>query len=276
VSVERTDGPITSVRNPRVRAVAALADADARRSSGRHLAEGPRVVLEALASATVDDVLVADDVEVPADLARAIAAAGARRTPVGRRVLERVATTVHPTGPVAVVVTPDVAAPLPAHGALLVLDGIADPGNVGTLVRAADAFGAAGVVVIDGADPFSPKAVRASAGSCYHLPLRVRRDRVAAVAELAAGRELHGLAADAGTSVTAARLPADVALVVGHEARGIDAVTRGALTGLLRVPMPGRAESLNAATAGSIALFAVLVGAAGGRLGSPGPAEEAS
>lgn len=274
MSAERATGTISSVANPLVRETAALADASVRRRTGQHLAEGPRVVAEALADARVLHVLEREGAEVPVALVELLARSGVRRVPVTARVLERVATTVHPSGPVAVVVTPDVAAPLPARGALVVLDGVADPGNVGTLVRAADAFGASGVVVIEGADPFSPKAVRAAAGSCYHLPVLARRDRAAALDELTATRELHGLTADGGTDVLAASLPDDVALVVGNEAHGLHPDTLAALTGTLSVPMPGRAESLNAASAGAVTLFAVLVAGRGRGLGSRTSTEE--
>lgn len=280
-----TDAVITSTANPLVREAAALAEAAARRRTGRHLAEGPRVVAEALRAGLAERVLVGEDVPLATDaaLAAALDASAAEVVRLGERALARVATTVTPTGPVAVVRTPALDAALPPRGAVLVLDALADPGNVGTLVRAADAAGAAAVVVLgDGADPFSPKAVRASAGSCYHLPVLVRRDRVTGLAELALGRELHGLAADASTSVFDAVVPEDLALVVGNEARGLDPATRGALTGTVAVPMRGGAESLNAALAGAIALFAVLArgGAArigaGAGLGSPASPEEAS
>lgn len=276
---EQRPSVITSVSNPLVREAAALADASERREQGRHLAEGPRVVAEALAGAEVLLVLHAEGSEslgIEGASGAQLSGRAVRRVPVSARVLERVATTVHPTGPVAVVATPDVAAPVPARGAVLVLDGVADPGNVGTLVRAADAFGAAAVVIVEGADPFSPKAVRASAGSCYHLPVLVRRDRAGALAEIAAGRPLLGLAADGGSSVLEAVLPEDVAIVVGNEAHGLHGSTRAALAGTLSVPMPGRAESLNAATAGAVALFAVLVGGAGRGLGSGSSPEETS
>ena len=281
-------GPtITSVANRLVRDAAALAEAGVRRATGHHLAEGPRVVAEALSDAEVVHVFVRDDPTAP-DLPAARGAGGAssgtvttrpgrrvRRVPVSARVLERIATTVHPTGPVAVVVTPDVSAALPAAGPIVVLDGVSDPGNVGTLVRAADAFGAAAVVVVEGADPFAPKAVRASAGSCYHLPVLVRRDRTSALAELTATRALHGLSASGATSVLDVRLPHDVALVIGNEAHGLAADTRDALAGTLTIPMPGRAESLNAATAGAVALFAVLVAGGTHGLGSRTSPEEA-
>lgn len=279
---------ITSVANRLVREAAALAEASSRRVTGHHLAEGPRVVAEALSGAEVVHVFVRDDPaasDLPAARGDGTAPGGTapagsgrrvRRVAVSARVLERISTTVHPTGPVAVVVTPDVSAALPVTGPVVVLDGVADPGNVGTLVRAADAFGAAAVVVVEGADPFSPKAVRASAGSCYHLPVLVRRDRTTALAELTATRVLHGLSASGETSVLDARLPPDVALVIGNEAHGLAAATRTALAGTLTIPMPGRAESLNAATAGAVALFAVLVAGGSHGLGSRTSPEEAS
>jgi TrmH family RNA methyltransferase len=217
--------PITSTHNPRVASAAALARSRERRARGLHLAEGPHVVAEALGVGRVEELFVLDGLDLAATLDHgAVGALG--RTSVRRvaeHVLARVATTVTPAGLVAVVRTPDLDAPLPARGPLLVLDGVADPGNTGTLVRVADAAGCAGVVIVgDGADPFSPKAVRSSAGSCYHLPVLVRRDADALVAEAhATGREVHGLAAGSGRDVFGAGLPVDVALVVGSEAHGL-------------------------------------------------------
>lgn len=264
--------PITSTHNPRVASAAALARSRERRARGLHLAEGPNVVAEALGAGRVEELFALEGLDLAETLGHgnrgAIGSTSVRR--VAEHVLARVATTVTPAGLVAVVRTPDLAAPLPVRGPLLVLDGVADPGNTGTLVRVADAAGCAGVVIVgDGADPFSPKAVRSSAGSCYHLPVLVRRDVDALVAEVrATGRELHGLAAGSGRDVFGADLPEHVALVVGSEAHGLSAAMTAALDGTIHVPMPGGAESLNAAVAGAIAVFACFVAPRGQALGS--------
>jgi len=250
---------VRSPRNPRVQAVVALHEARTRRREGLHLAEGRRVCEEAIACAEVVELLYT---EPHADLVRRLPAS-ARHTQVDVRVMERLSDAVTPQGVVAVVRTPDLDRTVPASGPVLVLDRVADPGNVGTLVRTAAALGVH-VVVAGGADPFGPKAVRASAGTCYRTGIVRRADLAEALDELrASGRRLVGLAAD-GPS-TLADLAAqsdgvDFGLVVGSEPSGIAASGRSDLDVMVRIPMRGGVESLNVAAAGAIALHALISG----------------
>lgn len=176
-------------------------------------------------------------------------------------VMRRLSDASTPPGVIAVVRTPDVTLPVPTTGAVLVLDGVADPGNVGTLVRTAAAFGAA-VVSIGGADPFGPKAVRASAGACYRTSIhRLEVDAVTSDALRGTGRPVLGLAADGPRTLVevVAELPEQgVVLVVGSEPNGLTAPVREALDGLVRIPMAGGVESLNVAAAGAIAMHALM------------------
>jgi RNA methyltransferase, TrmH family len=245
---------LTSTRNPRVRAAASLARRRERRDRGLHLVEGPRAVGEALAAAAVVEVFVTPERE--GDLP---VAPGTRVTRVADHVLAAIADTSSPQGVVAVVTTPVASlADVLVGDLVVVLDRVADPGNVGTIVRTADAAGASGVVVTRGsADPFGPKATRAAVGSCYHLPIATDVE----VAEVAAacraqGRRLFGL--DAGAARSVHDLGADerpLALVLGSEAHGLPAGE--VLDGELAIPMAGRAESLNVAAAAAVATFAV-------------------
>lgn len=248
---------MTSARNPRLRAAAALLRGRERRAQGLHLAEGPTVVAEALAHADV--------VEVFATAARAAtlpATVPVRTVPDG--LIGRLSDAVTPPGVVAVVRTPDTSSAPPATGAVLVLDGVADPGNVGTLIRTAAALGAAAVVVTGpSADPFGPKAVRSSAGGCYRVPVLRRTDLAAAASELtASGRAVVGMAAGRGRPVTTLAGRPGVALVVGSEAHGV--LAPDVPGEWVHVPMPGGVESLNVAAAGAIALHALLAPTAAG------------
>ena len=242
---------VTSARNPRLRSAAELLRARDRRERGLHLAEGPTVVAEALAHGDVVEVFATPDHD-------ALDAGAVPRLRAPASILARLSDAVTPPGVVAVVRTPDVAAPLPAAGTVVVLDGVTDPGNVGTLVRSAAALGAAAVVAVGpSADPFGPKAVRASAGTCYRLPVLRRTDLASVAAELrATGRRLVGLAAGAGEPVAALAGRRDVALVLGSEAHGVS--DPGVPDAWAHVPMPGAVESLNVAAAGAIALHALL------------------
>lgn len=247
--------PLTSTRNPRVQAAASLMRRRDRRRTGRHLVEGPRAVGEALAAGVVTELFATADAW-PDDLGPA--ADTIARYEVPDHVLAAVADARSPQGIVAVAATP-VAELDEVTGARLVvlLDGVADPGNVGTVLRTADAAGADAVVVLTGgADPFGPKAVRAAVGSSYHLPIVTDVDlAVAARALRDAGHQLLGLDA-AGDRTVHELVAADapLTLVLGSEAHGLSDPT--ALDGTLRVPIARRAESLNAAAAAAVALFA--------------------
>jgi RNA methyltransferase, TrmH family len=138
-------------------------------------------------------------------------------------------------------------------GPVLALADLADPGNAGTLVRAGEAFGAAGVVFgRSGVDPFHPKVIRAAMGSIFRLPVAEADPSELAGAASAARRPVAGLTADGGGSVTG--LPAQAVLVVGGERSGLGAWEK-CCTSLFRIPMQAGAESLNAGVAGAIALY---------------------
>lgn len=248
------EGVLTSTRNPRVRAAAALGRRRERVARGQHLAEGPRAVGEALAAGLVVEVLAtperADRMAVPP---------GILITRVAEHVLATIADATTPQGVVAVVTTPRASLSDALTGDLvIVLDRVADPGNVGTIVRTADAAGASGVVVTAGsADPFGPKAARAAVGSSYHLPIATDVDLAAVRGHCASeGRRLLGLDAAAPRSVFDLE-PGEgpVALVLGSEAHGL--LDPLALDGTLSIPIAERAESLNVAAAAAVAAFAV-------------------
>jgi TrmH family RNA methyltransferase len=158
---------------------------------------------------------------------------------------------------------PSLAGLLAEARSLLVLDGVQDPGNAGTLVRTAAAFGLDGVLALDGTvDPWSPKAVRASAGCGFRLPVITLPWRDAAGALEASGVAV--LVADAGgRPVGESPAPARWALVVGSEARGARAEVKRAAAALVAVPMPGGTESLNAGVAGAILMFDLTRGGDG-------------
>jgi RNA methyltransferase, TrmH family len=254
--------PITSVRNPRVRALAALADARTRRAEGRHLVEGPHAVGEALAAGVVEELLLA-----PGAPPLPSVADGVRITPLAPHVLERLAETTTPQGVVAVCRSPQAElADVVGHGVLVVLDAVADPGNAGTILRTADAAGAAGVVFTAGSvDPYGPKALRAAAGSTYHLPVVTGVDVAAALAACREhGQRVLGLDGAATTSVFDLERDTDpVALVLGNEAHGLSPAVAGQVDGTVAVPLYGRAESLNVAAAAAIAIYAAARSRAG-------------
>lgn len=236
-----------------------------RRARGEFLLEGPRALLELVeAGYPVTLVLYTDDAAAqPAGqaLLQRLAAAGVMREPVSERELLRHADTVTPQGWVA-------SAPVPRWewadlrgGHVLVLDGLQDPGNVGTLVRTAEALGAAGVVALPGtSDPWGPKAVRASAGSSVRLPILERgwdetreEFRSTGLAIWVATAEGESADREAGTA-------GPVALVLGNEGSGVSDAVRRDADRCVAVPMGGRVESLNVAAAGAILMDRVFGG----------------
>ncbi|PIE25977.1 MAG: RNA methyltransferase [Micrococcales bacterium] len=273
-SVGPFHGHLSNPNSDRVRSVARLAARSGRRRAGRFLAEGPQAVREALPAAAVDELFMTGDAAQrhPDILASAAAAA----VPVRRctePVLAAVAGTVHPQGMVAAcrpvdVPAPDLlaAAPRPGSPALFtVLAQARDPGNAGTVIRASDAAGATGVVLTVGSvDLYNPKCVRASAGSLFHLPVAIGavlpgllasiRDRGVCVlaADGSGDTGLDDLMADAyaGTGP----LTGPVAWVFGNEAWGMGTAERAAADLVVRVPIYGRAESLNLASAAAVCL----------------------
>ena len=139
-------------------------------------------------------------------------------------------------------------------GVVLVLDAVQDPGNFGTLVRSAEALGVVGVVALTGTvDPWNPKAVRASAGSSFRVPV-IQAEAETGLSELRR-RGFRLLGADAGGEPIGKAEAERVALVVGNEGSGLSGRVREMLDGLVAVPIRGRAESLNVAAAAAILLY---------------------
>jgi TrmH family RNA methyltransferase len=253
---------ITSQSNPAVRAARKLARPSSRaRSEGRFLLEGPEGIRAALESGHVPDSLLATERAAArhAGLVNQARQGGARVTLVAEPVLSALTATTTPQGLVAVL--PSVLRPLEALPAaprlVCVLAEVRDPGNAGTVVRAADAFGADAVVTTRGSvDLLSPKAVRAAAGSLFHLPVTAGVPWPALRAALR-GRGLRLVGADPHAERTLDRAPLaePVALVLGNEAHGLPEEVAADLDLVVRVPLAGRAESLNLAAAAAVLLY---------------------
>jgi TrmH family RNA methyltransferase len=222
----------------------------ARQEEGVFVIEGPRLLAEALAADVPVEAVFVEAGAAPVD------AGGAPVHVVAPGVIERVASTVTPQPVLAVVrrtdVGLDVARRAAAAGAfVLIAAGLADPGNVGTILRSAEAAGAGAVVLTEGTvDVFNPKVVRASAGALFHVPLvaDVALDDLRALAV-----PLFGAAAEGGIPYDEAPLADACAVALGSEAHGLPAELR--LDGLISIPHRGRADSLNVAMAATILCF---------------------
>jgi RNA methyltransferase, TrmH family len=148
-------------------------------------------------------------------------------------------------------------ATLPAH-LILILDRLQDPGNLGTLIRTADAAGLQGIILLEpGVDPFDPKTVRGTMGSIFNVPF-ARTAKVEDFIPLLARQRYRLVGADATRGQTvwdSQALSGSVALVLGNEARGLSEDLQQSITDYLSLPLYGRAESLNVAVAGGILMY---------------------
>lgn len=258
---------ITSRRNPRIVAIRKLDMRKYRWQQRRFRVEGLQLLHMALdAGACPLEVLYCREQfvgsEAPALLQR-FAHAGAELLEVSPEVMQSVCEREIGQGLVATFAIGETALrPLPirAHDLVVVLDRLQDPGNMGTLIRTADAVAAAAVILIEPCvDPYEPKAVRGSMGSLFHVPLVMTDDLPRVFAWLREqGLRIVGADAHLGEVWGDTTLRGGVALVLGNEARGISADVRPYVQSWARLPIIGRAESLNVAVAGGVLMYTWL------------------
>ncbi len=232
-----------------------------RAAEGAFVAEGAKVVGEALAAGSRIEALFVDPSAAgPADLAvvdRAFAA-GCRVFELEKGVLERVAGTVTPQPLLAIVAALDrPLGDLARDGLVVLCADVRDPGNLGTVLRSAEAAGARGVVCAEGTvDPYNPKCVRASAGALFHVPLVVGGNTVEVLGELGTcGFRRLGASARDGAPLWDTDLTGPLVLVLGNEASGLAPEVDAALDGRVSVPIEGRAESLNVGMAAAVLVY---------------------
>ncbi len=255
---------LTNPRADRVRSVAALSRRSVRERAGVFLAEGPQAVREAVRFQPegVRELYVTDDAATRhAPILAAAGAAGVAVQSCSEQVLAAMCDTDAPQGVLAVCrmrthSLEQVLATRPRM--ILVLAQVRDPGNAGTLLRGADAAGADAVVFSAASvDVFSPKVVRSTAGSLFHLPIVTGLPMSTVLASMRASG-LVSLAADgAGPAVlTDVDLTRPHAWILGNEAWGLPEDIRRACDEVVRVPIYGLAESLNVAMAATVCLYA--------------------
>ncbi|HLL68401.1 MAG TPA: RNA methyltransferase [Micromonosporaceae bacterium] len=255
--------PVYTPRTPRVVAARRLQRRREREQTGLFLAEGPQAVREALTRP--DCVVEVFASERGIDRHPDLLPVDAPVSLVTDEALAALTETVQPQGVVAVCRQPDLAlgAALARRPRLVaILVDIRDPGNAGTVLRTADAAGAAAVVFAgEAVDPYNGKAVRASAGSLFHVDV-VRAPDPADVIDAVRRAGIAVLAADPygetdlDTLADAGGLDGPTAWLFGSEAHGLPAVLSGAADARVRVPIHGRAESLNLAAAAAVCLYA--------------------
>ncbi len=243
---------ITSRQNPLFQTIRKLnASAAFRRQKGLFVCEGPKLLEEAVKwGADIDTAVLAQGTRFPLP-------AGARVVETPPDVFSSLCDTRTPQGVLFTCRLPDTARPLePTGKRYLVLDGVQDPGNLGTIWRTADAMGCDGLILVQlCADPFSPKAVRATMGACFRLP--VYQTGLAGLERFCAqaGLPLYATALREDTVDIREADLSRAAVVIGSEGRGVSEEMLSLCEKTLKIPMEARCESLNAAVAAAIVLW---------------------
>lgn len=233
-------------------------------SEGVCVLEGPDLINAALAAGVEFEALYVDgsatSIDAVAETARIAQASGVRVFSLAAGVLEKIADAQNPQPLLGAVRFPVThVTDLAVEGLVVILHDVRDPGNAGTIIRSADAGGASAVVFTgQSVDPFNPKTLRATAGSIFHLPVAVGS------LEESLDHFKRGGAQTLATVVRGARSHRDVdfsgptVVVIGNEANGLDDQSIALCDSTITIPMAGRSESLNAATAASLVVFEAL------------------
>ena len=250
---------ITSRPNPAVKQFRDAAEA----GGDEMLLDGPHLLGEALLARLPVELVAVESAAVNGEvdaLVRRAAEAGARVLDVSASVLEAMSPVRRPTGIVAIAHRRESTLEQVLGGApqmVLMLEHVQDPGNVGAIIRAADACGATGVVVGAGsADPFGWKALRGSMGSAFRLPVASRQNLADAIEHARRlGLQLFAAVPRDGTSLPARDLRGPVAIVLGGEGAGVSADLLELVDGRLTIPMRPTVDSLNVATAAALIAY---------------------
>lgn len=254
------DDEVLRARHPEVKRLRTLLrEREARRDEGVFVLEGPRAVEAALdRDVPLERVyLSTGSRRAFAPLVERIHASGIGIAELAEGVLEKVGRTVTPQPVLATAPIPSVTLDELVEGLVLVGVEVADPGNAGTLIRTAEAVGAAGIAFTGtSVDPWNPKTVRASAGAVCGVAVLTVEDTGACLRTLGAqGRRLVGAAAGSGNTYSSTVWPRSCAIVLGNEAHGLGAEVSGQLDEWVSIPMDA-GESLNVAMAGTVLAYA--------------------
>ena len=227
-----------------------------RRASGEYLCDGVKLLEEALRwNAPLKTVVLSEGVDAPT------LPSGVRAVRVPADVMRSISPMETPQGALFTVRLPDTALPGTLSGAhYLVLDGVQDPGNVGTIIRTADAAGLDGVLLSNQcADVFSPKVLRATMGSIFRMNLRTTDDLPGELTKLREkGYSILSSQLDGTPFYEREKVAEQFALIIGNEGNGVSEQVQQTATHRVRLPMRGGAESLNAAIAAAIMMYELM------------------
>jgi TrmH family RNA methyltransferase len=254
---------ITSVQNPRVRRACRLRDSRAARREGQILIDGAREMTAAvLAGVELADVFVCPELCTASrsqEVLKLLNQGGARRIEVTRDVHDRLAFGHRGDGVVAVGRRPRLELArfvLPAKPLVVVLEGVEKPGNLGAVIRCADAAGASAVIAASSrSDPYSANCIRASLGTVFSMQVATCESGVAAAWLGERGWCVYAARVDAETVYTDVDFRGACAVLFGSEAAGLSAAWSALPITAIRLPMLGRADSLNVSAAAAVVLY---------------------
>ncbi|HBC46991.1 MAG TPA: hypothetical protein DEO84_12730 [candidate division Zixibacteria bacterium] len=242
-----------------IKKISSLSHGKYRKQYGLFVVEGAHVIAELLKSDwEIESLLIT--YEAMDSFEPLVEAAKQRRIPVealNQKIFTKLSDTESPQGILAVVrlPKPDLGR-LISQKKILIADGVTDPGNLGTMVRTAAAFGFGGFITTPGsADIFAPKTVRATQGAMFHLAVANHVDYGDIANKIEPSHKLYCLSANASADLKEFKPAAKMALVVGAEIAGVNDKLSAIADQMLRIPMSGPVESLNAAVAAGIAMY---------------------
>lgn len=241
---------ITSIKNEKIKAWKKLHQRKYRTASGTFLIEGSHLIEEALSSSwEMKEIIVSEEVAVP-DAAKHIPV-----TPVTRLVFKELSFTASPQGIMAVVQIKEEA--INYEGKVIaLLDAIQDPGNLGTIIRTADAAGVDGLILGKGCvDLFNDKVIRSTQGSVFHLPVVQGDLKEETMVLKQAGFQLWATALERAKNYQTRSIPEKTAIIFGNEGAGVSESLLDQADERVTIPILGQAESLNVSVAAGILLY---------------------
>ncbi|NLC67381.1 MAG: 23S rRNA (guanosine(2251)-2'-O)-methyltransferase RlmB [Clostridiaceae bacterium] len=269
--------PVSSGNNPMIKEIKSLKLRKYRERKGLFFVEGERIVEEALKSgAGIQRIVVAEKAAWDEKLAGLVSIAGARGyeiIKVPESLFRDISDTENPQGVLAVV-------KMSTHslkdiirnstftgvgqkrnpGYFVILDEIQDPGNMGTIIRTADAAGFHGVIISNGCvDVYNPKVLRSTMGSIFHLPIHLSGDLAVTLKEVKASNiKIYAAHLKGNKYYYEVDMTQGAAIIIGNEARGISLESEKMTDVLVKIPMPGKAESLNASVAAGLLMYEAI------------------
>jgi len=249
---------IASRQNPRILSVSKLSDKKYREKSGLFLCEGVKLTLEAAEYGRLREVYIREsDAEKHESCACGLIDSGSEIFVISDAAFDKITTEKAPQGIIAVAECKKRELSVPGKGNVLFLDSVRDPGNLGTILRSACAFGDVTVVLRSCVDLYSPKTVRAAMGALFKLECAVAEDGEAFLGECRkAGRRVLGAALEKDSfSLGSYETKVDDIIVIGNEGHGISPEIRSCCDAFVMIPMNENTESLNASVAASVILW---------------------